>query len=182
MDKLQYDAQIAQMYTKAVPVSEIMEITGADRGYIEKLATLEMKRVRQNRQNWNYRRRTGRSKQNRSDPTLRQKRLAARKAAKAWNEKLLSQIQIHAPYVVKMMRYKRGCIAAEGMTNFPSWRDMVRVWQACGGNTASDFVNENDFRESLVHGRVINGTEHEAGEFTIERYSEQIPDAYDLLR
>lgn len=177
------DEKIAELYVKAVPIADIVKKTGASKAYIHSLATLEMKRSRQNRQNWHYRKRTGRKNQAKVfDPKLRENRIIERNAVKAWNEKLLSKIQIHAPYVVKMMRYKRGNIAAEGMARFPSWHDLVRMWEACGGNAASDFVNHTDFREKIVQGSIINGTEHEAGEFMIERQTEQIPDVYDLLR
>lgn len=181
MDKLQYDSEIAKLYMKAVPIEEIKEITGATGKYIKSVITKDMSHVRMIYQKRAYRKRTGK-KQKRPAKTYREAQHAQKEATRKWNLHMLENIKIEAPYVIKMMRYERGCIAAEGMKRFPSFVDIIRLWQSCGGSTTSDFVNEDDFRESIVHGRVINGMEYKAGEFTIERHTNDIPQYYDLLR
>lgn len=181
MDKLEYDSNIAKLYMKAVPIEEIKEITGATGKYIKSVITKDMSHVRMIYQKRAYRKRTGK-KQKRPAKTYREAQHAQKEATRKWNLHMLENIKIEAPYVIKMMRYERGCIAAEGVTRFPTYRDMIKMWMACGGCAASDFANESDFRESIVHGRVFNCTQREAGEFTIERYTDRIPDAYELFR
>ena len=181
MDKLQYDSEIVRLYVIATPISEICEITGASKEYVKRIVTNDMKHERVLRQRKKYRMRKGQKRET-SMKTYSQRKQSRIETARTWNERILSAIQIEAPYVVKMMRYERGCIAAEGMERFPSFVDLIRLWQSCGGSTTSDFVNEDDFRESIVHGRVINGMEYKAGEFIIERHTNEMPQYCDLLR
>lgn len=181
MDKLQYDSEIARLYVIATPISEICEITGASKEYVKRIVTNDMKHERVLRQRKKYRMRKG-QKRDSNMKTYSQRKQSRIETARTWNERILSAIQIEAPYVVKMMRYERGCIAAEGMERFPSFGDLVRLWKSCGGNQVSDFVNDDDFREIIVSGRVINGNENKAGEFVIERYTDEIPKYCDLLR
>lgn len=181
MDKLEYDANIQKMYANGISTWEICEITGASKEYIKRIVTNDMKHARVLCQRKKYRTRKGEKRES-NMKTYNQRKQSRIESVRTWNERILSAIQIEAPYVVKMMRYERGCIAAEGMKRFPSFVDLIRLWQSCGGNTTSDFVNEDDFRESIVHGRVINGMEFKAGEFTIERHTNEIPQYCDLLR
>ena len=181
MDRLQYDSKIVELFIRAVPISEIVKTTGASKEYINRLATLTMRDERE--VNYAKKQRKRRTKKRRNTPNKKQRdmTIAEMKAAKQWNEKLLNAINIDAPYVVKMMRYKRGCISAEGMDRFPTWKKLIEMWKACGGAASSDFVNDDDYRERVAHGHVIISNGKERGDFTIERKTDVVPDMFDLI-
>lgn len=181
MDKLERDSKIVKLYMQAAPMSEIMKITGASKSYINNLVTIEMRDRRQENYIKKYRKLRDRSRGRTYNAMQRKNRNSEMKAAKQWNEKLLNAINIDAPYVVKMMRYKRGCISAEGMERFPTWKKLIEMWKACGGAASSDFVNDDDYRGRVVRGHVIISNGKERGDFTIERKTDVVPDMFDLI-